>query len=243
MKLYVATPTHYEMHNPTHDSLMRLRNSPPAGLTHIDFSAPVGDSLIQRFRDKCADMFLRTDYTHMLFVDSDIVFAPEDVSLLLHSGHQLVGGIYAKKRINWQEVYAAVQRGVPANELEYYAADAVVLYEPGQIECRNACIPVRSVGTGFCLIAREVFDAIRAHENNPELWYRVGYEDKDDAEQYHYFSTQVVKHGLNSEDWDFCRRAKAAGVQSYAHLSVKLGHIGQHCYWCDTRTLFKETAA
>ena len=38
------------------------------------------ESLITRARNYCADEFMRSDYTHLMFIDSDIGFNPHDVS-------------------------------------------------------------------------------------------------------------------------------------------------------------------
>lgn len=41
------------------------------------------ESLITRARNYCVDAFLKTDCTHLMFIDSDIEFNPMDVLMLL----------------------------------------------------------------------------------------------------------------------------------------------------------------
>ena len=65
------------------------------------------ESLITRARNYCADEFLRSDATHMLFIDSDIGFNPQDVLALLamqddDSDYDVIGAPYPKKCISWE---------------------------------------------------------------------------------------------------------------------------------------------
>ena len=41
------------------------------------------ESLVTRARNYCVDEFLRSDCTHMMFIDSDIGFNPNDVITML----------------------------------------------------------------------------------------------------------------------------------------------------------------
>ena len=41
------------------------------------------ESLITRARNYCCDEFLRSDSTHMIFIDSDISFNPNDIITML----------------------------------------------------------------------------------------------------------------------------------------------------------------
>ena len=55
------------------------------------------ESLITRARNYCADEFMRSNATHMMFIDSDIGFDPNDVIALLalmteESDYDVMGG-------------------------------------------------------------------------------------------------------------------------------------------------------
>ena len=63
------------------------------------------ESLITRARNYCADEFMRSDFTHMMFIDSDIGFDPNDVITLLalqsdESPYDIIGGPYPKKIVS-----------------------------------------------------------------------------------------------------------------------------------------------
>jgi len=68
----------------------------------INFFYLFNESLIQRARNYLVDSFLRSDYTHLMFIDSDIGFNPHDVISLAalaepDSGYDIVCGPYPKK--------------------------------------------------------------------------------------------------------------------------------------------------
>jgi hypothetical protein len=75
------------------------------------------ESLITRARNYCVDEFLRSGYTHLLFIDSDIGFNPQDVLAMLalqedESPYDVIGGAYPKKCITWEKIVQAVNKGV-----------------------------------------------------------------------------------------------------------------------------------
>ena len=83
-------------------SLMALQESLIAGQLPHDFMFMTNESLIQRARNNClAQFYQQTDYSHMMFIDSDIEFTPDDVAKLWgHAvdGHDLVCGLYRMKK-------------------------------------------------------------------------------------------------------------------------------------------------
>ena len=75
------------------------------------------ESLITRARNYCVDEFMRSDCTHMLFIDSDIGFDAKDVMTLLalmddESEYDVLCGPYPKKCISWEKIKQAVDLGV-----------------------------------------------------------------------------------------------------------------------------------
>ena len=78
---------------------------------HIDLTG--GDALITRARSVMATHFLEeTDHTHLMFVDADIAFRPEQLFRLLDADKDVVGGVYPLKKVHWDKVGPAVQGGI-----------------------------------------------------------------------------------------------------------------------------------
>ena len=73
-----------------------------------------GDALITRARANLVTQFLDDPTaTHLLFVDADIGFEPEQVFRLIESGADVVAGVYPIKRVNWDKAMRMMKTGRP----------------------------------------------------------------------------------------------------------------------------------
>ena len=64
------------------------------------------ESLIPRARNYLVDEFLRAEeYTHLMFIDADIHFDPNDVLTLAALDKDIIGGPYPKKCIAWERIH------------------------------------------------------------------------------------------------------------------------------------------
>jgi hypothetical protein len=108
-KLFVATPMYGGMsHGLYVKSCLDLQTVMMRYGIEVKFSFLFNESLITRARNYLVDEFLRTDFTHMLFIDSDIHFDPNDIVALMALDKDVVGGPYPKKSMNWGNIaYAA----------------------------------------------------------------------------------------------------------------------------------------
>lgn len=200
------------------------------------------ESLIQRARNYVVDEFLRSGYTHLMFIDSDIGFNPKDVIMMLYMQSQepekydIMTGPYPKKTIAWEKVSATAKSGLsdenPFN-LAYYAADFV--FNPAKKEFRlDEPVEVSEAGTGFMLIPKSVFE--KYDEAYPEYKYipdhtRTANFDGS-REIMAYFDCEIdpdTKRYL-SEDYFFCRNARKAGIKLHMCPWMMLNHVGTYTY-------------
>ena len=73
-----------------------------------------GDALITRARASLVSQFLDDpDATHLLFVDADIGFEPEQVLRLIECGADICAAVYPIKRIDWDKVRSIIEAGGP----------------------------------------------------------------------------------------------------------------------------------
>ena len=140
------------------------------------------ESLITRARNYCADEFIRSGDTHLMFIDSDIGFNANDVIALMalqsenpdDDNYDIIAGPYPKKCISWEKIKTAVDKGFAdedPNQLEKYVGDYV--FNPaggvGEIPLGEP-VEVLEAGTGFMMIRRNTFDKFT--EAYPQQMYK-----------------------------------------------------------------------
>ncbi len=198
MEFVLGICSYGEISDPTDASINELQE---AG---VDFKKlrRNHDALIGRSRSWVATKFMFEDYGNvLLFLDTDIVFTPEDVSTLLESGHDIIGGGYIMR-----------DGGHFANRT----------WEPmkpdGEIH------EVEYVSTGFLAITRKALEQIQKKLDLPLLHQGV-----INKECYPFFESGRDRTGRHafyiSEDWDFCDKAREAGLRVYWHTGVLVGHL------------------
>lgn len=211
IKLCLGLPVYGGYHANFIPGLLDLVRRPPCNLR---IAPVVGDSLVSRARNRIAANFLKTDCTHLLFLDTDLIFSPEHVARLISHKIPFVCGMYPKK----QEKLAWVcntRADFPPRDPE--TGLQRILYG----------------GTGCMLIAREVFEAII--EKFPELAYDPD-QGEDEMPLYDFFkvgvhlSQETGKKRYLSEDWYFCQLALEAGYECFADTNVILKHCGDAIY-------------
>lgn len=234
-KLFMAVPMYGgQCYGYFAQSMMTLQNSMRDNRVDIACSFLFNESLIQRARNALVHGFLKTDYTHMMFIDADIHFNPADVLPMLLADKPIICGIYPKKEINWNQVHAAALAGVPPHELRKYSGSFVVNlanYKEEQRVELDKPVEIWNGGTGFMMIKREVFEQLKEHvpsyvNDTHDLGGNLGNE-----RIHEFFATSIEPIGerLLSEDYHFCKewRDKCGGTV-WAAPWVQLGHIGTH---------------
>lgn len=234
-KLYVSTPMYGGLCAGYYtQSLMTLQNIMRDNRIDMACSFLFNESLIQRARNALVHGFLKTDFTHLMFIDADIHFDPHDVLPMILADKPIICGIYPKKEINWGQIHAAANANVPPEQLKNYSGSFVVnLVEYNQKQSVNINIPVEiwNGGTGFMLIKREVFekliDKVPSYVNDThDLSGAIGNERINE-----FFATSIEPIGerLLSEDYHFCKIwRELCGGTVWAAPWAKLAHIGTH---------------
>lgn len=239
-KIFCATPMYGGMCFGSYaKSVLDLSRVCQSYNIQAQFSFLFNESLITRARNYLVDEFLRTDSTHLMFIDSDIDFNPMDVIALLAMDKPIIGGPYPKKTIAWENVYDAARYGlVPDNDrgkLSDFAGDFVFNVAPGTQEIRlDQPVEVLELGTGFLLIKREVFDNFA--KAYPQYWYTPDHNRSasfDGSKKiFQYFQAEIEpnKNRYLSEDYWFCQKAREAGQTVWMAPWMMLRHHGSYIY-------------
>jgi len=140
------------------------------------------ESLITRARNYCADEFMRSGDTHLMFIDSDIGFNANDVIALMalqsqnaeDDQYDIIAGPYPKKCISWEKIKTAVDKGFAdedPNMLEKYVGDYVFNPAGGVTSIPlGEPVEVLEAGTGFMMIRRNTFEKFQ--DKYPQQWYK-----------------------------------------------------------------------
>ncbi len=169
------------------------------GFGAIDFAWFHRSPRVDALRDMAATAAQKEGYTHVLFLDADMVW-PSDtlVRMLAHHDKGVVSGFYVAKTAPY---YPIALRG-PVHQVDgvnVYAHDK----EWGKDD--TALRPEQVVGMGCTLVDVAIFDTL-----GKRPWF--AYEDNADG------------WPMVSEDVPFCRKAEAAGWGIWMDPTVKCGH-------------------
>jgi hypothetical protein len=217
-------------------SILNLVNVFSGAGINTQFSFMFNESLITRARNALAHQFLKTDATHLMFIDSDIRFNPADIVKMLEVDKEIICGIYPKKEINWFTVKQAMDNGVEKDKLQYYTGSFVVnlVNYAGEVTVPvSEPVEIFNGGTGFMLIKREVFETLA--DKVPSYTNDVGdlsnqMKEKEVIKEFFATSIEPDTNRLLSEDYHFCRIYRLAGGKVWAAPWAHLGHMGSYLF-------------
>jgi len=234
--IFVATPMYGgQCFGYFTQSCLQLSNLCKTKDVDVSFSFLFNESLIQRARNLLAQHFLKSEATHMMFIDADIRFNPEQIFPMLEADKEIICGIYPKKEINWTTVKMAMDANVPNDQLKFHTGAFVVNLVDYQTEVTvpiNEPVEIWNGGTGFMLIKREVFEnlvgKVPTYLNNV-----LDMTNKENGETINEFFATSIEDETNillSEDYYFCKKAREHGMKVWAAPWVQLAHIGTYAF-------------
>lgn len=243
-KFFVATPCYGgQLMEPYFRSVIKLMTFFNNNKIPLAFGTIANESLVTRARNVLVAYFLNSDYTHLIFVDSDIEFQVDDFLKLYAHDKDVVVGAYPKKGVAWQRIKDNV-RGAPADkvhtdkEIAAYGSDYAVNFqfvnrEEKTIAVQNGLVKLHDAGTGFMMIKRDaILKMINAY---PELKYNNDVQINNESLNNHFyalFDTMIdpVDKRYLSEDYTFCRRWQAMGGDIWLDPTISLNHYGHFCF-------------
>lgn len=200
----------------------------------VDFIG--NESLIPRARNNSLYRFMKTDFTHLLFIDSDIEFQAESVIELLKFDKDVVCGSYPKKGYNWKRFIHSLQtepdskesfdsRGLDYNFNLITDNNTIKMIRDGNF------IRVKHAATGFMMIKREIIDKLC--EKHIELEIKTDMMSNNSSYMKGLFCCMIKNKIYLSEDYSFCQRVNDIGGEVWISTSINLNHIGKHSFQSD----------
>ena len=142
----------------------------------------------------------QVDYDVMMWIDSDIVFKPEDFFNLLESPHDVTAGLYMMEDL---QHFAAVAEW---NEDFFTKFGTFKFLRPDDIQGAPQYMPVAYAGMGWMMIRKGVVESLKY----PWFWSDL--------------QTVGDLKDMNSEDVAFCRALQTAGHTVYVDTKCRVGH-------------------
>lgn len=161
-----------------------------------------------------ASFYKCDEFTHMLMVDSDMAWHPEDVVRMLLLDRQFLA--VAGPRKKYPKDFAYNMWG-PNGEIVPFAQEVGT----------NVAMDIPFVGGAFVMIKKEV--ATRLITSYPELEYDVS----PGVTEYALFDPVIIPGKTRrrlSEDYAFCYRWRQIGGKVQLLTDATLGHTGAHTF-------------
>jgi hypothetical protein len=202
------------------------------------------ESLVTRARNYCVDEFMRSESEHMMFIDSDIGFNPQDVIALMalqamdEDKYQIIGGPYPKKTIAWEKIKAAVDKGVAdedPNVLENFVGDYVFNPKAGTTSIKiDEPVEVMEIGTGFMMVAKSALqkytDSFPQYMYKPDHVRTEAFDGSREIMQFFQAEIDPKTKRYLSEDYWFCQRAQEIGLKTWFCPWMRLQHVGSYIF-------------
>ena len=137
----------------------------------------VDSTAVDVARNVLVDNFLKSECSHLLFLDSDMVLPPNLVDVLIKHDKDFVSALYVLRKAH-RPCYRFKQ------EDGHYKA-------PEKIE-PNKLIEIDAVGLGACLIKREVLEKVDK-ENEGKPLFKMDYRNRTEILGEDAFFCELVK--------------------------------------------------
>jgi hypothetical protein len=252
MKILVATPAYGAQVTTTYcESLIGMLSHFRTKHPHIRFEQKfLSLSLLPIVRNVFANLVMQDEsFTHLLFVDADMGFAPSLIEHMIAADKPVVGAMSPARKLDLDKLYAlrhdiADPAAARLVAIEYVNRGGIDFVDgtTREGETRSAsnlvidgpCIRVSDIGTGILMIRREVFDRLK--ERYPDLWCEAI------ADTYgkfgltggvlQCFQPMPDQNGIyDGEDTAFCRRwVQGCGGEIWAVATETITHVGPQKY-------------
>ena len=234
VKLFLATPVHDKVTVHYMQSVFKLQeecfNKKIKLTLHM-----MKSSLVTMGRNLCVSEFLQTDHTHLLFIDSDILFDTDVIFKMLEKKQDVLSCPYPMKIIQWNNVFDKY-KDLNLNKKQRDTAGNMypvrLLDEENDIKLKNDMIELSHSMTGCMLIKREVFKKMIKAYPNLTIKQETVIDDElvTRPHLYNFFDTYYdkKKQRYYGEDFAFSRLWRKMGGKCMALITEYITHVGEY---------------
>jgi hypothetical protein len=244
--LFIATPCYGgQVTEPYLRSMVRLILLMNRFGVKFTLSTLANESLITRGRNTLVSFFMENkEATHLMFIDADIEFNPEDVLRMLAYDKPVIVGAYPKKALNWDSILQAARtpgldetpETIEGHSSNYVTNFEFALDDEGQpvpqVQIKDNLIKLLDGGTGFMTIRKDVIQTM--FDKYPETKYNndLNIDNKFEPFMYALFDCIIDPDTRRylSEDYTFCRRWQQIDGDIWLDPRVSLNHVGHYTF-------------
>jgi len=236
-RIFVATPVHDQCSIHYAQGLLEFQKLCFEKNVLVTFQI-MKSSLVTQGRNLCVSGFLESDCTHMLFVDSDIIFNAHSIFKMLERDKDIISIPYPLKTIKWDKAYDKFKKGEiknPEDLGKWTNLYPMKLADPhDNIKIERGVIEVTHSPTGCMLIKRQVFDKMIKDYPDKAIVQKtvINGEYVTKPHMWNFFDCihdPVTKTYLG-EDFAFCKLWRDKGGKCHAFIDDPIAHIGEHQY-------------
>jgi hypothetical protein len=230
-RLYIGTPCYGGLVTQRYmQSMCALLLQRIPGL-HVSLQLLAYESLVTRGRNTILGAFLdQPEETHLMFIDADIGFTPDQVLRMLDFDQDVVAGMYPLKRLDYDNAaFARAAEGEPLQsaQLRYVGLPC----EGRALKEKDGFVSGVYAGAGFLLMKREALEKMA--DAYPETHYRGAHNTahpNPSDNLYALFDCMIDKETGDylSEDYAFCQRWRDLGGTVWLDTQSRLTHVGPH---------------
>jgi|14_taG_2_1085336.scaffolds.fasta_scaffold00054_64 hypothetical protein len=234
--IFVATPVHDQCSIHYAQGLLEFQKECMKRNVDVAFQI-IKSSLVTQGRNLCVSGFIESGLTHMLFIDSDILFNAESIFKMIERDRDVISIPYPLKTLMWDKAYRKMQKGEikKGDDIRRWLHTyPMKVADPNNVNIDKGVIEVTHSPTGCMLIKRQVFDKMIKSYPDKQIVQKtvINGEYVDKPHMWNFFDTihdPETKTYLG-EDFSFCKLWNEIGGKCHAFIDDPIAHIGEHQY-------------
>ena len=239
-KIMVCTPCHSDVSMHYCQAVLKFQQECMRKNMIVSFTL-LKSSLVTQGRNLCVAEFLNheDEYTHLLFVDSDIDFNASTIFKMLEFDKDIISVPYPMKTMSWDKIWRRLKSKEGAvNDANDFAKAGftfpVKVQDPNSITVEKGLMELTHAPTGCMLIKRRVFKKMIEEFPHLEIFQPTNINGKEEKKDnmYNLFDTlhDPKTKRYFGEDFGFCQRWLEMGGKTYLYVLDYITHVGDHQY-------------
>ena len=236
-KIMVCTPVHSDVSMHYCQAVLKFQQKCLQKNILVSFTL-MKSSLVTQGRNLCVAEMLnhKDDYTHLLFIDSDIDFDFSTIEKMLAADKDVISCPYPMKSFNWDKVWLARHEAKSAEDLKKPGYTfPLKLSDQTNIDSNNGVVEVTHAPTGCMLIKRKVLTDMIKKYPELEIYQPTNINGKE-VKKENFFNFFDTLHETDTkryfcEDFGFCQRWTDMGGKVFVYIMDYINHVGEYQYY------------